>query len=407
MLKFVPVKYNELGENFSEDTSLAGYVGYDLSDNNRECGKCVFRLNGYSMEILYVDSYDNDPETIEGLIRSALNFGGNRSVYIAEYKAENGLDVAITLGFEENKGVYSGDIPSLLQGSCCMTGYGRHQQTVDSMNITVEIKSVNHRYFDFSSRTPRIYGFLDEKLKSFVQSKVARGKIECYVQVDNLEDDSVIVEINHSLAKGYVEAFKSLAETYEIDNNLNTGILARFNDVLLIRKEEADEGKIWDAVKAVAEVAVDKFISMRMVEGEKLRDDICSRADTILKNVEYVESRSPETVKEYTQKLLVRMNDVLGSVNIDEARILTEAAIYADKIAVAEETVRLRSHLEQLKGFFESEEAIGRKMDFLVQEINREANTIGSKACDVEIARCVLDIKSEVEKIREQVQNIE
>ncbi len=288
-----------------------------------------------------------------------------------------------------------------------MTGYGRHQQTVDSMNITVEIKSVNHRYFDFSSRTPRIYGFLDEKLKSFVQSKVARGKIECYVQVDNLEDDSVIVEINHSLAKGYVEAFKSLAETYEIDNNLNAGILARFNDVLLIRKEEADEEKIWDAVKAVAEVAVDKFISMRMVEGEKLRDDICSRADTILKKVEYVESRSPETVKEYTQKLLARMNDVLGSVNIDEARILTEAAIYADKIAVAEETVRLRSHLEQLKGFFESEEAIGRKMDFLVQEINREANTIGSKACDVEIARCVLDIKSEVEKIREQVQNIE
>lgn len=288
-----------------------------------------------------------------------------------------------------------------------MTGYGRHQETIDSMNITVEIKSVNHRYFDFSSRTPRIYGFLDEKLKSFVQSKVARGKIECYVQVDNLEDDSVVVEINHSLAKGYVEAFKSLSEAYDLDNNLNAGILARFNDVLLIRKEEADEEKIWNAVKAVAETAVDKFISMRKVEGEKLRDDICSRADNILEKVEYVESRSPETVKEYTQKLLVRMNDVLAGVNVDEARILTEAAIYADKVAVAEETVRLRSHLEQLKDFFESEEAIGRKMDFLVQEINREANTIGSKACDVEIARCVLDIKSEVEKIREQVQNIE
>lgn len=288
-----------------------------------------------------------------------------------------------------------------------MTGYGRHQETIDSMNITVEIKSVNHRYFDFSSRTPRIYGFLDEKLKSFVQSKVARGKIECNVQVDNLEDDSVVVEINHSLAKGYVEAFKSLSESYGIDNNLNAGILARFNDVLLIRKEEADEEKIWSAVKAVAETAVDKFILMRKVEGEKLRDDICSRADNILEKVEYVESRSPETVKEYTQKLLTRMNDVLSGVNVDEARILTEAAIYADKIAVAEETVRLRSHLEQLKGFFESEEAIGRKMDFLVQEINREANTIGSKACDVEIARCVLDIKSEVEKIREQVQNIE
>ncbi len=288
-----------------------------------------------------------------------------------------------------------------------MTGYGRHQQTVDGMDITVEIKSVNHRYFDFSSRTPRIYGFLDEKLKSYVQSRVARGKIECYVQVDNLENDSVIVEINHSLAKGYAEAFKEISETYGIDNNLNAGILARFNDVLLIRKEAADEEKIWQSVKTVAEVAVDKFIEMRQTEGQKLKDDICSRADLILSKVEYVESRSPETVKEYSEKLLTRMMDVLGSVNVDESRILTEAAIYADKVAVAEETVRLRSHLEQLKDFFNSDEAIGRKMDFLVQEINREANTIGSKACDVQIARCVLDIKSEVEKIREQVQNME
>ena len=288
-----------------------------------------------------------------------------------------------------------------------MTGYGRSQQTVEGMNITVEIKSVNHRYFDFSSRTPRIYGFLDEKLKSYVQSRVARGKIECYVQIDNLEDESVIVEINHTLAKGYVDAFAKLADTYGVDNNLNAGILARFNDVLLIRKEEADEKKIWDAVQTVAATAVDKFIEMRATEGEKLRDDICSRADTILEKVEYVEARSPETVKEYTDKLLARLNDVLGNVNIDESRILTEAAVYADKVAVAEETVRLRSHLEQLKDFFNADEAIGRKMDFLVQEINREANTIGSKACDVEIARCVLDIKSEVEKIREQVQNIE
>lgn len=288
-----------------------------------------------------------------------------------------------------------------------MTGYGRHQQNVDGMNITVEIKSVNHRYFDFSSRTPRIYGFLDEKLKSYVQGRVARGKIECYVQIDNLENDSVVVEVNHSLARGYVDAFKVLSETYGIDNNLNAGILARFSDVLLIRKEEADEEKIWTAVKSVAEVAVDKFIQMRLIEGEKLKEDICSRADIILSKVVFVEQRSPETVKEYTQKLLARMQDVLGSVSIDEARILTEAAVYADKIAVAEETVRLRSHLDQLKNFFESDEAIGRKMDFLVQEINREANTIGSKASDVDIARCVLDIKSEVEKIREQVQNIE
>lgn len=288
-----------------------------------------------------------------------------------------------------------------------MTGYGRHQELIDGMDITVEIKSVNHRYFDFSSRTPRTYGFLDEKLKSYVQSRVSRGKIECYVSVNNLENDSVIVEVNKSLAKGYYDAFKELSETLSIENNINAGQLARFNDVLVIRKEEEDEDKIWNAVKTVAEKAVDKFITMRQTEGEKLRDDICSRADLILSKVEYVEMRSPETVKEYTEKLLARMKEVLGDVHIDETRILTEAAIYADKIAVAEETVRLRSHICQLKDFFESEEAIGRKMDFLVQEINREANTIGSKASDVDIARCVLDIKSEVEKIREQVQNIE
>lgn len=288
-----------------------------------------------------------------------------------------------------------------------MTGYGRSQQLIDNMNIVVEIKSVNHRYFDFSSRTPRAYGFLDDKMKNYVQSRVSRGKIECYVQVDNLEDDSVVVEVNHSLAKGYVDAFENLSETYGIDNNLNAGLLARFNDVLLIRREEADEDKVWSAVNKVAEKAVDNFIAMREAEGAKLRDDILSRAKTILSHVEYIEQRSPETVKEYNEKLVARMNELLGDVKIDEARILTEAAIYADKIAVAEETVRLRSHIEQLWGFFDADEAVGRKIDFLVQEMNREANTIGSKASDVEIARRVLEIKAEIEKIREQIQNIE
>ena len=278
---------------------------------------------------------------------------------------------------------------------------------LDGMNIIVEIKSVNHRYFDFTSRIPRSYGFLDEKLKSYIQSRVARGKIECFVQIDSLEDDSVIVEVNHSLAKGYTEAIKSLGESYGLDNKLDASSLARFADVLVVRKQEADEDKIWNCVKLVAEKATDKFIAMRTVEGERLRDDICSRADNILKQVEFVEKRSPETVREYNDKLLERMRELLGDVHVDEARLLTEAAIYADKVAVAEETVRLRSHLLQLKDFFNSDEAIGRKMDFLVQEINREANTIGSKACDVEITACVLEIKSEVEKIREQVQNIE
>ena len=244
-------------------------------------------------------------------------------------------------------------------------------------------------------------------MKSFVQSKVARGKIECYIQVENLEDDNVVVEVNHSLAKGYVDAFNELSDRYGIDNGINASSLGRFQDVLLVRREEADEEKIWSAVKETAEEAVNSFIEMRTVEGEKMKNDISSRADYILENVAFIEKRSPETVKEYNDKLLARMRDVLGDTHVEEQRLLTEAAIYADKIAVAEETVRLRSHIDQLHTFLVSEEAIGRKMDFLVQEMNREANTIGSKAQDVEIARRVLEIKSEIEKIREQVQNIE
>lgn len=288
-----------------------------------------------------------------------------------------------------------------------MTGYGRQQKTIDGMNITVEIKSVNHRYFEFSSRVPRAYGFLEEKLKSYVQSKVSRGKIECYVQIEALEAEDCIVEINHSLASGYYNALKELADRYSLKNDISVSLLSRYTDIFSVHKAEADEEKIWSAVCNVLSDAVDAFISMRQVEGEKLRDDILSRCVTILDCVSFIEERSPQTVKEYNEKLLARMNEVLADVHVDEQRILTEAAIYADKVAVAEETVRLRSHIEQLRSFMESEEAIGRKTDFLVQEINREANTIGSKAQDVEIAKRVIAVKAEVEKIREQVQNIE
>lgn len=288
-----------------------------------------------------------------------------------------------------------------------MTGYGRACVSTDGMNVTVEIKSVNHRYLEFSSRCPRTYGFLDEKLKSYVSSRVSRGKVECYVQIENLEDDSVVVEVNQSLAKGYYDAIGAIAERYGVENKLTAEVLSRYPDVLVVRKEEADEEKIWSAVKLAAEEAVDKFIEMRTTEGEKLKEDILSRADHILGNVAFIESRSPETVREYNEKLVARMKELLGDSSIDESRILTEAAIYADKIAVAEETVRLRSHISQLEAFLDSHEAIGRKIDFLVQEMNREANTIGSKAQDIEIASKVIEIKAEIEKIREQVQNIE
>ena len=288
-----------------------------------------------------------------------------------------------------------------------MTGYGRAQQLVDGMNITVEIKSVNHRYFEFSSKLPRSYGFLDEKLKSFFMGKLTRGKMECYVQIETVEEPDTIISVNHPLVQGYLAAYKELAETYGLENNIKVSDISRVSDIFAIRKQATDEDKIWAAVSIVAQEALNGFVAMREREGERLKADVLSRLATILENVEFVEERSPETVKEYNEKLLGRLKELLADTHIDEQRILTEAAIFADKIAVAEETVRLRSHVSQLTSFLDSSEAVGKKMDFLVQELNREANTIGSKAQDVEIARRVVSIKAEIEKIREQIQNIE
>ena len=280
-----------------------------------------------------------------------------------------------------------------------MTGYGRAQMPVDGMNITVEIKSVNHRYFEFTSRLPRNYGFLDEKLKNFFMGKLARGKMECYVAIEALEEPDTVVSVNHPLVKSYLAAYKELADTYGIENDIKVSDIARVSDVFSLRKEAA--------VSVVAQAALDGFVAMREREGERLRADVLSRLDIILDNVAFIEERSPETVREYNEKLLARLRELLADTHIDEQRILTEAAIFADKIAVAEETVRLRSHVSQFRSFLDSDEAVGKKMDFLVQELNREANTIGSKAQDVEIARRVVAVKAEIEKIREQIQNIE
>lgn len=288
-----------------------------------------------------------------------------------------------------------------------MTGYGRSQQLADGMNITVEIKSVNHRYFEFSSKLPRNYGFLDEKLKSFFNGRLTRGKMECYVQIEAVEEPDTVITLNHSLVKGYIDAYKELAETYGLENDVKVSDISRVGDIFMVRKQAADEDRIWAAVQTVAEAALDGFVSMREREGARLRDDVLFRLDEIISNVEYIESRSPETVKEYNEKLLTRMKELLEDAHIDEQRIITEAAIFADKVAVAEETVRLRSHISQLRSFLDLSEAVGKKMDFLVQELNREANTIGSKAQDVEIARRVVATKAEIEKIREQIQNIE
>ncbi|MBO5066398.1 MAG: YicC family protein [Clostridia bacterium] len=288
-----------------------------------------------------------------------------------------------------------------------MTGFGRAQASVEGYNITVEIRSVNHRYFEFYAKIPRTYAFLEEKIKSTLSGGISRGKVECSVQIEATADESVVVTVNEPLARGYVNAVDSISEMFGIASDLSALSVARFSDVLSISKAPVDEDALWAKVEPVVKSALEGFVSMREAEGSKLREDVLSRAATILDNVAYIEQRSPETVKQYSEKLLERMRNVLGDVQVDEARILTEAAIYADKVAVAEETVRLRSHFEQLDNMLNSDEAIGRKLDFLVQEINREANTIGSKAQDVDIARRVIDIKAEVEKIREQIQNIE
>lgn len=288
-----------------------------------------------------------------------------------------------------------------------MTGFGRAQETVDGMTVTVELKSVNHRYFEFTAKVPRTYGFLEEKLKSFLNARVSRGKMECSVSIENLEESDMEVIVNPSLAKGYVDALRTLSENFGLKEDYSAISIAKFPDVLTLRKAPADEEKIWNAVQKVTELAVERFVTMRETEGEKLRADILSKADTILEHVAFVESRSPQTVREYHEKLRQRMEELLENTQVDEQRLLTEAAIFADKVAVDEETVRLRSHISQLREFLNADEPIGRKLDFLVQEMNRESNTIGSKAQDVELAKRVIAIKAEVEKIREQVQNIE
>ncbi len=290
-----------------------------------------------------------------------------------------------------------------------MTGYGRAQETVGAYNVTVEIKSVNHRYFEFSSRVPRSYGFIEDKLKSLIGSFISRGKVECYVSIENIADVESEVIVNKELAKEYYNAYSELARNLKLKpkDSVVFESLAKNSELFTVRKKSIDEDEVWKSVSAVTKTAVDKFINMREAEGVKLREDVLSRADFILSKVDFIEKRSPETVKEYNEKLLARINEFLGDIHVDEQRIATECAIFADKIAVAEETVRLRSHIDQLHTFMDCDEPVGRKVDFLVQEMNRETNTIGSKAQDTDIAKCVIDIKAEIEKIREQIQNIE
>lgn len=288
-----------------------------------------------------------------------------------------------------------------------MTGYGSATGVSGKLKITVELRSVNNRFLDCSVRIPRVYTALEDRIKAEVQKAISRGKVDVFVTIDSSEADDVLISVNESVADAYVAAVNALSVRYKIANDLTALSLARMPDVLTVSKEETDMDVLGNDLVEILKAALSDFNAMRVTEGEKLRADVLSRACEIERMVGIVEERSPATVAEYREKLLKRMREALDSVQIDEQRILTEAAIFADKTAVAEETVRLRSHISQLRSLMEAKEPVGRKLDFLIQEFNREANTIGSKCNDLELQHTVVDIKSEIEKIREQIQNIE
>lgn len=288
-----------------------------------------------------------------------------------------------------------------------MTGFGRGIFQSESLNVTVEIKSVNHRYFEFSARMPRAYQFLEEKLKTHCQKSISRGKVELSVFVEELTENSTEVVLNRTYADAFMKALNVLSKEYKIKNDVKVSTLASNPEMFKLRKNALPDEIVEEAVTNALDEAITAFISMRETEGERLKADIISRANLILEKVALVEERSPETVKTYRERLEAKVRDLLENAQVDEQRLITETAIFADKIAVDEETVRLRSHIKQLESLFESKDPIGKKLDFIVQEMNRETNTIGSKAQDVEIAHIVVDIKSEIEKIREQIQNVE
>ena len=277
-----------------------------------------------------------------------------------------------------------------------MTGYGRAGALLHGRDIKVELRSVNARFFEYSSRLPRSCAFLEDKLKKLVASKVSRGKVELSLSIQTVTAADTVVTVNWQLAEGYRAALNAMAERMDLKNDVSVGMLSRFPDVLTQTAAPTNEDELWEDVRTVAEQAVDAFVAMRAVEGEKMKADVAGRLTTIETLVAKIEENSEG-----------RLQELLGDRSIDEGRLVTEAAIFADKTAIDEETVRLHSHVAQYREILELDEPIGRKLDFLTQELNRESNTIGSKCQDVAITRLVVELKSEIEKIREQIQNIE
>lgn len=288
-----------------------------------------------------------------------------------------------------------------------MTGFGRGEATVDGWHIVFEVKTVNHKFFEQNTRLSRGYLFLEDKLKAYLQSRLSRGKADVFLQIDHLQEAGVQVEINHALAAGYRGALAELQERYSLPDGPTLALLSRCPEVLTVRKAPEDEEAVWQAVLQVAGPTVDSLLQMREAEGQRLKLDIMEKAANVLALTDQIEALALQAAEEYRERLRTRIQELLGDSRFDEQRVLTEVAVFAEKTAIDEEIVRLRSHFAQLEKLVELAEPVGRKIDFLIQEMNREANTIGSKSQNPEIAYLVVDLKAEIEKIREQVQNVE
>ena len=288
-----------------------------------------------------------------------------------------------------------------------MTGYGRAVETVNGREFTVELRSVNNRYLDCTVKLPRSLSFAEDAVKQAIKASVSRGKVDVYITMRSENTDDTKISLNTAVVEGYLAAMRQMVESYGVRDDISVSTLSRMNDVFTVEKPEVDEEQLKADMMSVLDKALAGYDAMRCTEGAALDKDLRSRGETILELVSQVEAGNGQTVIDYRTRLYNKLKEVLASTTIDESRILTEAAIFADKVAVDEETVRLRSHLQQMNTMLTSGGAVGRKLDFLLQEMNREANTIGSKCTDVKLARIVVDIKAELEKIREQTQNIE
>lgn len=288
-----------------------------------------------------------------------------------------------------------------------MTGYGSAKGTAAGLALSVELKSVNNRYLDVSVKLPRTLMFAEEPVRSAVAKHITRGKVDVFITADASQSDSVEVRVNEALLRGYISALGEVRDKFSLTDDMSLMSLCRLPEVLSTERRELDADELTSGLLAILEEALSGYDAMREREGEKLRDDVLGRIDEIGRLTGIVEERSPQTVAEYRARLEQKLRETLDGMSVDDSRVLTECAIFADRVAVDEETVRLRSHLSQLKAMASGESPIGRKMDFLIQELNRESNTIGSKCQSADIARVVVDLKAEIEKIREQIQNVE